>query len=248
MVAAAGRTLQSALVKWSAETPVEPETSAHYLAELAGVAPADRVLDAGCGIGGPAMAIARALPDVVIDGVTISEVQAKMARRLVAEAGLADRVRVHLADFHYLPFPDGSFDVALYFEVTGYSPNRAALYRESARVLKPGGTVYVKDLFCQEDPLTEQQRQSMAAFDRLWACVRSPTLSETERHMRAAGFVDVRLRQYPYIDMKHFYESMVSRDEGGIRLNAFGEAFLRLFPNLPAFFGEAKAHRQGDAA
>jgi hypothetical protein len=36
---------------------------------------------------------------------------------------------------------------------------------------------------------------------------------------------------------------MVARDEGGIRLNEFGQAFLRLFPDFPAFFGETKAQR-----
>jgi cyclopropane fatty-acyl-phospholipid synthase-like methyltransferase len=106
MVEAAGTTLQGGLVKRSADAFVDPETSTLYLAELAGVAPGDRILDAGCGVGGPALAIARALPDVVIDGVTFSEVQAKMARERIAAANLADRVRVHLADFHRLPFSD----------------------------------------------------------------------------------------------------------------------------------------------
>jgi cyclopropane fatty-acyl-phospholipid synthase-like methyltransferase len=248
MVEAAGTTLQGGLVKRSADAFVDPETSALYLAELAGVAPGHRILDAGCGVGGPAMAIASALPDVVIDGVTVSEVQAKMARELIAAANLADRVRVHLADFHCLPFPDRSFDVALYFEVTGYSHDRGALYRESVRVLRPGGTVYVKDLFRQEDPLTVEQRRSMVIFDKLWSCVRSPTLSETGRAMRAAGLVDVKTRRYPFADMDHYYESMVSRDNGGIRLNAFGSAFFNVIPDLPAFFGEAKARKRGPAA
>jgi cyclopropane fatty-acyl-phospholipid synthase-like methyltransferase len=242
LVDAAGTTLQAGLVKRSDEAPVEPETSSGYLAELAGVQPGDHVLDAGCGVGGPAIAIAQAVPGVVIDGVTVSEVQAGMARTLIADAGLSDRVRVHVADFHRLPFPDASFDVALYFEVTGYSPDRAALYRESARVLRSGGTVYVKDTFCQEEPLTERQRQAMAASDRLWASAPSPTLSETERAMRAAGFVDVQARQYPFIDRAHFYEAMVARDEGGVRLNAFGAAFLR-FWEVPVIFGEARARR-----
>jgi cyclopropane fatty-acyl-phospholipid synthase-like methyltransferase len=242
LVEAAGTTLQAGLVKRSDEAPVEPGTSSGYLAELAGVRPGDHVLDAGCGVGGPAMAIARAVPGVVIDGVTVSEVQAGMARTLIAAAGLSDRVRVHVADFHRLPFPDASFDVALYFEVTGYSPDRAALYRESARVLRSGGTVYVKDTFCREEPLTERQRQAMAASDRLWASAPSPTLSETEQAMRAAGFVDVRVRQYPFIDREHFYEAMVARDGGGIRLNAFGKAFLR-FWEVPVVFGEATARR-----
>jgi SAM-dependent methyltransferase len=245
MVEAAGTTLQGGLVKRSAEAPVTPEASSHYLAELAGVAPGDHVLDAGCGVGGPAIAIARALPEVVVDGVTISEVQARMARELVAEAGLANRVRVHLADFHRLPFPDASFDVALYLEVTGYSPDLAALYRESARVLRPGGTVYVKDVFCREDPLTERQRQSITAFDELWACVRSPTLSETVRAMQTVGLIDIGAREYPFVDMGHLLESMVSRDEAGISLNPFGESFLRFFPESPAFVGEVKARKQG---
>jgi SAM-dependent methyltransferase len=245
MVEAAGTTLQGGLVKRSAEAPVTPEACAHYLAELAGVAPGDHVLDAGCGVGGPAMAIARAVPDVVVDGVTISEVQARMARELVAEAELANRVRVHLADFQRLPFPDASFDVALYLEVTGYSPDLAVLYRESERVLRPGGTVYVKDIFCREDPLTERQRQSMTAFDELWACVHTATLSESTHAMRTAGLIDVGTREYPFVDMGHIFESMVSRDEAGIDLNAFGEAFLRFFPELPTFVGEVKARKQG---
>jgi SAM-dependent methyltransferase len=248
MVEAAGATLQGGLVKRSAEESVDPEMSSVYLAELAGVAPGDRILDAGCGVGGPALAIAKALPDVVIDGVTVSEVQADIARQLIAKANLADRIRVHLADFHCLPFPDESFDVTLYLEVTGYSPDRLALYRESERVLRPGGTVYVKDLFRQEDPLTEGQRHSMTIFDQLWSCAQSPTLSETARTMQAAGLVDVRTRQYPFVNMDHYYESMVSRDDGGIRLNAFGRAFFHADPDLPVLFGEAKAGKRGRAA
>ena len=247
MVEAAGATLQGGLIKRSADAFVDPETSTVYLAELAGIAPGDRILDAGCGVGGPALAIAGALPDVAIDGVTVSKVQAQIARELIAAANLTDRVRVHLADFHCLPFPDESFDVALYLEVTGYSPDRAALYRESARVLRPGGTVYVKDLFRQEDPLTDGQLRSMAIFDELWSCVGSPTLSETRRAMQAAGLVDVETRQYPFVDMDYYYESMVSRDDGGIRLNAFGRAFLHVDPDLPALFGEARARKRDPA-
>jgi hypothetical protein len=88
----------------------------------------------------------------------------------------------------------------------------------------------------------------MATFDKLWSCVRSPTLSETARAMQAAGLVDVETRQYPFVDMDHFYESMVSRDDGGIRPNAFGRAFFHVAPDLPALFGEAKARKRGPAA
>jgi hypothetical protein len=40
---------------------------------------------------------------------------------------------------------------------------------------------------------------------------------------------------------------MVSRDDGGIRLNAFGRAFFHVAQDLPALFGEAKARKRGPA-
>lgn len=243
MVAAAGTTLQGGLVKRSPAEAEDPEASAVYLAELAGVAPGDRVLDAGCGVAGPAMAIARAIPGVAVEAVTISAVQARMARAFVARAGLAGDVRVTVADYHALPFADGVFDVVLFLEVTGYSADRFALYREAARVLRPGGTVYVKDLFRREDPLTTEQHESLAAFDELWGCVASPTLGETAAALRAALFAAVSVREYPFVGMDRYFESMVSRDKGGLRLNAFGKAFLRQFPDLPVFFGEARGVR-----
>ena len=116
MVASAGQTLQSGLFKRTATTETDPESSVLYLAELAGITTGSHILDAGCGVGGPAITIARAFTDVVIEAVTISEVQARMAHRLVAEAGLAKRVRIHLADYHRLPFRAALFDVAVYFE------------------------------------------------------------------------------------------------------------------------------------
>jgi ubiquinone/menaquinone biosynthesis C-methylase UbiE len=242
LVEAAGTTLQAGLVKRSADDAVGPETSSGYLAGLAGVAPGDRVLDAGCGVGGPAMAIARALPGVVVDGVTVSEVQAGMARRFVVEAELADRVRISVADFHRLPFADASFDVVVFFEVTGYSPDLEALYGEAARVVRRGGTVYVKDTFRQEGPLTDEQSECMTAHDELWACARTATLGETATAMRAAGLTDVRHRELPFVDREQFFESMVTRDDGGMKLNAFGRAFLRL-GEVPIVFGEVKARR-----
>ena len=242
LVEAAGTTLQAGLVKPSDDATVGPETSSGYLAQLAGVAPGDRILDAGCGVGGPAMAIARAVPDVVVDGVTVSEVQAAMARRLVAEAGLSDRVRIHVADFHRLPFADASFDVVVFFEVTGYSPDLEALYREAARVVRRGGTVYVKDTFRREGPLTEEQRACMTAHDQLWACARTATLGENASALRAVGLSDVQGRELPFVDREQFFESMVTRDDGGMKLNAFGRAFLR-FGEVPIVFGEVKARR-----
>ena len=242
---AAGTTFQGGLIQREAGEPVTPASSNRFLAELAGVKRGDRVLDAGCGVGGPACDIAAALPGVVIDGITNSAVQASIGRRHIAAAELRHRVAIHLGDFHELPFRGDTFDVVLFLEVTGYSPDRAVLYEEAARVLKPGGTVYVKDLFRRAGTLTAEQRAAMRNFDTLWGCVGSPTLPDTVAAMTAAGLTDVTTREYPHVDMEHYYRSMTAPGGG---LNAFGEAFLHrdridVSAGLPVLFGEARARK-----
>ena len=106
----------------------------------AGIGPGDLVLDAGCGVGGPAIAIARDL-GAIVHGVTISPVQVRLGRVLAAEAGVADRVHLHLADFHQLPFADERFDAVMVMEATCYSDDLSGLIGELARVLRPGGTL-----------------------------------------------------------------------------------------------------------
>lgn len=72
-----------------------------------GLAPGMRLLDVGCGWGGMAMHAARSY-GVRAVGVTLSREQAELARRRVAEAGLADRVEIRLAD--YREVDDGPYD------------------------------------------------------------------------------------------------------------------------------------------
>lgn len=238
---AAGTTFQGGLIKRRPDGDVTPAESNVYLAELAGIKDGDRILDAGCGVCGPAIDIARAYPNCTVMGLTISEVQADIARRRIAEANMWSRVGVYCEDYHRMPFPTDSFDVVLFLEVTGYSPDLDALYREAARVLRPGGRVYVKDLFRQDIPYS----RSMRDFDRLWGLASTPTLPETTDAMQMAGLVDVTTREYPHVDMGHYYRSMLSEDGA---LNEFGRVFLHredinVSAGLPVLFGEAKGRK-----
>jgi ubiquinone/menaquinone biosynthesis C-methylase UbiE len=213
------------------------------MAERAGIGPGDRVLDAGCGVGGPAIAIARANSGVSIDGVTISPVQVRLGRKLVAAAGLKPRVRIHEGDFHHLSFDDGTFDQVIMLEVSGYSYDLAGLYREMARVLRPGGRLYLKDVFRRPDPLTEIQQRELKAFDELWSCEASPTLAETTTALAAAGFIDLSVGDYPYVGTNRFVGAMFDLDQGGLRLSSLGEAFFSTSSDLPVFFAEVRARR-----
>ncbi len=112
---------------------------------VADAAPAD-VLDLATGTGDLAVAIARAVPGARVTGADLSEGMIEVGRRKVAEAGLADRVTLLVADALALPFPDASFDVVtIAFGVRNFEHLDRG-YAEMARVLRPGGLLVVLEL------------------------------------------------------------------------------------------------------
>ncbi|MCZ7652586.1 MAG: methyltransferase domain-containing protein [Thermoanaerobaculia bacterium] len=119
-----------------------------HVADQAELAPGRRVLDAGCGVAGPALWLARHR-GVEVEALTISPAQAAEARRRVAAAGLGERVRVTLGDFHRLEahYPEASFDAVLFLESLVHSDHPRRVLAAAHRVLRPGGVLYVKDLF-----------------------------------------------------------------------------------------------------
>jgi cyclopropane fatty-acyl-phospholipid synthase-like methyltransferase len=129
--------------------------------ELAGIGPGMRVLDAGCGIGGPARRIASRI-DCEIVGVNISREQVRQGRELIARAGLAARVDIRRGNVLQMPLPDAGFDAAICLEAAGDVCVRAAdkprLVAELRRVLRPGGQVGFSDLVFDRPPAAAEDR------------------------------------------------------------------------------------------
>jgi SAM-dependent methyltransferase len=119
-----------------------------YQMRSIGLQPGQRVLDAGCGVGAPAVHFARHA-QVQVDAITISEKQCDAARRRVEGEGLAGRVRVVCGDYHRLAdhFPTQAYDVVYFLESFGHSRAKDHLVAVCWEMLKPGGVLYVKDLF-----------------------------------------------------------------------------------------------------
>ena len=111
------------------------------IASLCGLRRGARALDFGSGIGGPTLHMAR-ITGATFVGVSNNERLNQVARASAARAGLAGRVTFHTLDdvgYKAMPFPDGAFQAVTFFESVCHVPDKAALFRELARVLAPGG-------------------------------------------------------------------------------------------------------------
>ncbi len=98
----------------------------------------ETILDIGSGIGGPARWIA-AKHDCAVTGVDLTAAFCDAARALNAASGMADRVRILQGSALALPLPDAGFDRAYSHNVVMNIADKAGMYREAFRVLKPGG-------------------------------------------------------------------------------------------------------------
>lgn len=102
------------------------------------------VLDVGTGPGVLLTEIARRRPDLRLTGIDLSPDMVAAARRNVAE--FAGRVDVLAADVADLPFPDASYDLVVSSLSSHHWDRPEAATLELARVLRPGGRLYIYDI------------------------------------------------------------------------------------------------------
>jgi cyclopropane fatty-acyl-phospholipid synthase-like methyltransferase len=122
-------------------TADELERFAEWLQLAAG----SRLLDVGCGSGGPALRLAETVGAKVV-GVDVLEEGIATATQLAQERGLGDRASFLRVDASgRLPFVEGSFDAVLSIDAMCHLPNRLDILREWHRVTLPGGRILFTD-------------------------------------------------------------------------------------------------------
>jgi cyclopropane fatty-acyl-phospholipid synthase-like methyltransferase len=207
-------------------------TSNRILARMAGIRNGDVVLDAGCGVCGPAIDIAGEFEEVKLIGVTISPEQANVAQQRIRAAELSRRVSVTIGDYHALPFADDVFDVALFLESAGYSQDQVMLFSDAKRVLRPGGTIFIKDVWCKEGPLSAVESNSLAMLNENFAYL-FRRISEVSAALAAAGFVEIAAEDISSrISVKHQINAMFDA-ANAYALTSFGRRHARYYASLP---------------
>ncbi len=130
------------------------ENLTKLLIEKAAIRQGSRVLDVGCGIGGSSIYLAKNL-DALVTGITISPIQADMARAFAKQDGVSVDIRVMDAENMDLP---GLFDVIWSIEALSHLNDQERFFANAAKLLEKGGKFAIIDWF-KKDGLTEDQEE-----------------------------------------------------------------------------------------
>ncbi|KAL1917118.1 uncharacterized protein VTP21DRAFT_4774 [Calcarisporiella thermophila] len=125
--------------------PQAAEKLTDLLIDKMDVKSGEQVLDVGCGVGGPAISLARKTGARIV-GINICKSQVKQATENAIKSGMAGQVSFEYADAMDLPFPPNSFDAAWAFESIIHM-DRLKTLQQIAKVLRPGGRLVLTDIF-----------------------------------------------------------------------------------------------------
>jgi arsenite methyltransferase len=157
---------------------------------IAGLQPGETVLDLGSGAGLDCFLCAQQVGESGrVIGLDMTDEMLALAEQNLAKVG-ATNVEFRRGLIEQIPLEDGSVDVIISNCVINLSPDKDAVFRESFRVLRPGGRFQVSDVILMRD-VTEAERADLD----LWSGCKSGALLHNDyaARLRAAGFEDVDL-------------------------------------------------------
>lgn len=156
----------------------------------ANLRPGEVVVDLGCGGGLDVFLAAQKVgPTGKAIGIDMTPQMIELARRNAAKGGFAN-VEFHQATIDQLPLPDNSVDCIISNCVINLAPDKSAVFREIARVLKPGGRLAVSDIALKK-PLPDDLASDIMAYV---GCIAGAILIEDyQRKLREAGFAPVQV-------------------------------------------------------
>jgi len=172
---------------------LETTRRAIALLDLQGVADAE-LFEPGCGIGGGVTQVAHMLPHARVTGLSLVRRQLDIGRSRAQAEGVAGRSAFCCGNYLHTPFADARFDGIFALETLIYTPapERARLFREMFRILKPGRTFVSFDGFRLREPRNADEQRVIQDVMDGWTMTLPPLPEEFRTHAEAAGFEMLR--------------------------------------------------------
>ena len=148
-----------------------------------------RILDIGCGIGGPAFEMARTFEADVV-GIDIEAPLIERAMDAAERHGLTDRCTFRTVDVGPLPFDDQSFDIVVTAGAITQIEDKEAIFNDCFRVLRPGGY-----LSCYNWTRTggDYSEDMLYWFEMEGLTYALETLDDYRQHFLDCGYVDIEI-------------------------------------------------------
>ena len=131
--------------------------------EAANIKSTDKVLDAGCGIGGSSIFLAEKI-GCNVTGISLSEKQINKAKELAIKKKVEDKVDFKVMNYCATDFPDESFDIVWGCESICYADDKEQFIKEACRLLKPGGRLVVADGFVTDFKNNDHHYKKLARW------------------------------------------------------------------------------------
>ena len=154
-----------------------------------------RILDIGCGIGGQAFEMVNTFGADVV-GIDLEAPLIKRATEAATKMGLQDRCKFHAVKAGALDFPDQSFDIVATSAAITQVKDKANLFGECYRVLKPGGYLTCYDWTKSEEPLSEDMFYWFKMEGLTFAL---ETLEEYKANIKKIGYIEVIIKPWIYM-------------------------------------------------
>jgi len=180
---------------FQAHRPENIEDLHSYLFGQIGFQEGERILDAGCGVCGPAIYFAKNCK-VHIEALTNAEKQVAEAKKMISLASLKGSIEVNLGDFHELDkiYAPESFDRIYFLESFGHAKNKKAVIESAWRVLKYDGILYIKDYFATEITGNNERKHLMKRAIKRMNELYSYHLSDLYQTLKIIRTLDSKIR------------------------------------------------------
>ena len=166
-----------------------------------------RILDIGCGIGGPSFEMARNFGATTV-GIDLEAALITRAKHDATKAGLSDRCNFEVVSPGPLPFADQSFDIVISSGAFTQTADKSAILNECVRVLRPGGFVS-----CYEWQKPDGESSADVSDDmRYWLELEGLTYAFETRATFEAVFRSSGLAEVSSVDATHWYRGEARRE------------------------------------